>query len=234
MTSHHAVVAILAALRHRARTREGQRIDVSMQEVNVAVIGDAVLEYELTGRIRPRMGNRHPGIAPHGIYTAAGEDRWLTIAAEDEAQWAALCEVAQHPEWRDDPRFAMNAARKQHEDDLDAAITAWSATLDRDGLARRLARAGVAAAPVLEPGELSGDAGMRERGVIVDVTHPEAGRWPHIAVPWQFSRTPARADRPAPLHGEHSAEVFARLLGTTAEEYETLVAKNVTGMGPPS
>ena len=115
-----ATTAILAALEHRARTGEGQHIDVSMQEATLALVGDAALEHELTGRTPGPQGNRHPDIAPHGVYPASGEDRWIALAAEDEAQWRRLCEVAERPDWLADPRYATNAARKANEDALDA------------------------------------------------------------------------------------------------------------------
>ncbi|MFN8638071.1 MAG: CoA transferase [Dehalococcoidia bacterium] len=246
--------SILAALHHRERTGEGQSIDLSMMEANLTVIGDAALEYASTGHVRGPMGNRHRTFAPHGIYPARGQsnggpgrtggieghEQWIALAAESEAQWRTLCQIARaggtpgtHLEWVDDARFADNAARKAHEDELDAAIAAWTATEARDDLARRLAEAGVPAAPVLDALEVAQDAVFRERGLISEVTHPEAGTWPQIGVPFRLGRTPAAVARPAPLQGEHTAEVLARFLGTTQAEYEELVRKGVTGSGPP-
>jgi len=225
--------AVLTALHHRHRTGDGQYIDLSMQEANLMFVGDAALEHVLTGAQRPRLGNRHLTFAPHGIYRCAGEERWIAIAAESEAQWVALCTVAGHGEWRADARFADNAARKANEDALDAAIGAWTAGEGRDALARRLGAAGVFAAPVLDGLEVAHDPHLRARGFIAEVDHPEAGRWPQSGVPVRFSRTPVAVTRPAPLQGQHNLEVFGELLGMSGAEYEALARRGVSGVGPP-
>ncbi len=225
--------AILTALHHRDRTGEGQYIDLSMQEANLAFIGDAALEYALTGRQRPRMGNRHPAFVPHGIYPCAGDDRWIAIACEDEQQWAALCSVAGHGDWCTDRQFATATDRKRHEDGLDGLIAEWTAGADRDELAGRLSAAGVVAAPVLDALEVAAAPNLRDRGLVAEVEHPEAGRWPQAMNPVHFSRTAGTDVRPAPCLGEHSFEVLAELLGTTREEYGRLVASGISGVGPP-
>lgn len=228
--------AIVTALQHRDRTGEGQYIDLAMQEANLAHIGDAALEYAYTGEQRGRLGNRHMTFAPHGIYEvqpdADGTRRWIAIAAETGAQWRALAAAAGRG-WESDARYADNASRKAHEDELDRAIEEWTATEDRHALADRLSAAGVLAAAVLDSHEVADDPVLRERGVIVELDHPEAGRWPQVGAPFHFSSTPAKVERPAPLQGQHSLEVFREFLGMTDERYEELVAKNITGEGPP-
>ena len=229
--------AIATALRHRNRSGEGQYIDLSMQETNLAWVGDAYLEQALNGVQRPRLGSRHMTYAPHNIYRAAdredGEPQWVAIAAQSDEQWRALAEVAEHVEWCDDARFAGNEARKQHEDELDAAIGEWAALQPRDELVARLGAAGVIAAPVLDAHEVAADPVLRERGFIVELDHPEAGRWPQSGIPMRFSGTPVEVTAPAPLQGEHNEAVFERLLGIDAEQYEALVRLGVTGRGEP-
>jgi benzylsuccinate CoA-transferase BbsF subunit len=178
------------------------------------------------------MGNRHTTFAPHGVYPCSGEEQWVALAAESEEQWAALCAFADAG-WDADPRFAENDARKQHEDELDAAIAAWTAGQERDGLAQRLQQAGLPAAPVLDAHEVAADPVFRERQYVVETDHPEAGTHPQVGRPFQFSKTPARVNDSAPMLGEHSFEVFHRFLGMTREEYDELERKNVTGTGPP-
>ncbi len=230
----YGYAAIVTALLHRARTGEGQYIDLSMLEANHSVVGDAALEYAVTGNVRGRLGNRHLSFAPHGIYPARGDGRWLALAAESESQWAALREIAGgHGDAAlDDPRFATNEGRKRHEDALDAAIAAWTAGEDRDALAARLSAAGLPAAPVYDAHEVAADAVFRERGVIAEVTHPETGVHPQTTVPYHYSRTPARVTRPAPMLGEHTAEVLAQYLDIDAEQYAELEAQGVTGVEP--
>jgi len=201
VAAFNAFGAIIAALRHRDRTGEGQYIDLSMQEANLVMVGDSALEYVLTGRQRGRLGNRHSTYAPHGIYAAAGTERWVALAAESEAQWTALCAIAGRA-WAEDTRFATNADRKANEDALDAEICAWTATEDRDALAARLSAAGIYAAPVLDALEVAEDAHLRARGVVREVAHAEAGAWPQVTIPLHFSRTPATEVRASPLQGE--------------------------------
>ena len=227
--------AIVTALLHRELTGEGQNIDLSMQESNLAFIGDAMLEERMTGNVRGRLGNRHMTFSPHGIYRTrdvGAAEGWLALAAESEARWTTLCRIAGHDEWRADPRFADNAARKANEDALDAEISAWIADEDRDALAERLSQAGVIAAPVLDACEVASDAALRERGFIVEIDHPETGRHPHAGVPVRFSETPAVVDRPAPLQGQHTQQVLERLLGIQEDGYTDLLDRGVTGAGP--
>ena len=233
----YGFAAIVSALHHRERTGEGQFIDLSMQEANLTYVGDAMLQYHVTGEVRPRMGNRHLTFAPHGIYPSAPGDgateQWIALAAESELQWGALCELVGPRDWTTDPRFVNNAGRKQHEDALDAAIARWTAALPRDELADELCEAGVPASPVLAAIELAEDPVYRERGVIVEVEHPEVGRMPQIGIPYQYTRTPIAVTSPSPLHGEHSFAVLNRILGVTRERFEELEQRGVTGMGPP-
>ena len=222
---------IVTALMHREMTGEGQYVDLSMQESSIAFIGDALLEERMTGNVRGRLGNRHMTFAPHGIYATSG-NRWIALAAESQRQWETLCRIAAHEEWVTDPRFVDNAARKTHEDALDAQISAWVAAQERDALAAQLSDSGVIAAPVHDALEVADDEALRERGFIVDVEHPEAGIHPQAGIPAQFSNTPAAVQRHAPLQGQHTQNVLHRLLNIDEDEYRDLLDRGVTGAGP--
>lgn len=228
----NGAAAIITALRHRDQTGQGQYIDLSMMESSLAAVGDAYLEYATTGRQRPRMGNHHPSFAPHSIYAAAGNQQWVAIACEDEAQWAALVEVAGQG-WAQDARFATMADRKQNEGALDEVIARWTASQSRDDLASRLSAAGVLAAPVLDALELAADPNLRARDVVREIDHPEAGVFAQVTLPMHFSRTPVQSPRPAPQQGQHNHEVLAELLGMSASDVDALIASGVSGGGPP-
>ncbi len=228
----NGTAAIVTALRHRDQTGQGQYMDLSMMESSLAAVGDAYLEYAMTGRQRPRMGNHHPSFAPHSIYPTAGDGQWIAIACEDEAQWGALAETAGQG-WAQDARFATMPDRKANEGALDEAISAWTALQARDELADRLVGAGVIAAPVLDSLELAADTNLRERGVILEIDHPEAGVFPQVALPMHFSRTPTAPPRPAPQQGQHNHEVLSELLGMSAADVDALIASRVSGGGPP-
>ena len=219
--------AIATALLHRDRTGNGQYIDLSMQEANFTFVGDAWLEYELTGAVRGPLGNRHPLHAPHAIYRTAGEDQWIAISAETDAQWRACRGVLgiRDDAWPDE------ASRKADEPAVDAAVSAATAPRDKDELERALCEAGVPAAAVQAADALVGDEGLRERGHLVRVAHPETGPLWQSALPAILSRTPGGVTRPAPCLGEHSFEVFERFLGMTRPQYEGLVERGITGEG---
>jgi len=229
----NAFAAVLAALRHRNLTGEGQYIDLSMQEANLVFAGEAAMEYLRTGRQRSRMGNRHPAFAPHGVFPCLDDDHWIAIACESEAQWELLRRELGDPPALRDPSFANNELRKANQDQLEAAIGALTRRHERDGLAGRLLAAGVIAAPIHDGVEVAADPALRERGIIVPVQHPEAGEWFQAAIPWRFSRSGHPAIRPAPSLGEHSAEVLAELLGMSDAEYAQLAAAGISGEGPP-
>ncbi|MPZ99929.1 MAG: hypothetical protein GEU80_11470 [Dehalococcoidia bacterium] len=227
----HMASAILAALHHRDETGEGQYIDLGMMEANATFVGDALVEYTANGRVRPRLGNHHLRISPHNIY-AALDEQWLALSADDETQWDALKRVLAWP-GLDIPEFGTMAGRKANEERLDAIVGGWVAEQDATDAEQRLLAAGVPAARVRFPIEVLADAHLRAREFPVTVDHPEAGEHVMVGVPWRLSRTPAAVDRSAPMLGQHSLEVMSALLGVTEAEYQDLVARNISGDGPP-
>lgn len=229
----NAFAAILAALRHRERTGEGQYIDLSMQEANLVFAGEAAMEYLRTGRQRERMGNRHPAFAPHGIFPCLGDDRWIAIACETEWQWQQLAGALGRPPALIAGEFAENRLRKANETALEEHLAAFTRGWERDELVARLLAAGVIAAPVHDALDVAADESLRARGVIGPVSHPEAGEWPQARIPWRYSGSQDPPVRPAPRLGEHSAEVLAELLGIGLDDYQKLVNKGVSGEGPP-
>ena len=226
---YFAVATILAALAHRDRTGEAQRVDLSMMESVAAVVGDALVEYDATGRKPTPQGNRHPRIAPHNAYRAKGDD-WLTLAAETEPEWAVLKMIVDDARL-DGVRFADNAARKANEDALDSILAAWCAGQDAAAAEARLNAAGVCAARVVPLAEIYSrpDPHFQAAGFVTQIDHPEAGPTWLPGRPWRFSAATAEPIRPAPCVGQHSREVFAEELGMTDPEYEALVATGVTG-----
>jgi crotonobetainyl-CoA:carnitine CoA-transferase CaiB-like acyl-CoA transferase len=229
VAGYFLVSTILAALNHRDRTGEPQRIDLSMMEAVAAVCGDAIVEYDATGRLPRPLGNHHPRIAPHNNY-AARDGEWLALAAETEEAWRAL--VAHIGDSRlVDARFATMAARKANEAALDAIIAEWCAGQEAGTAEAALGAAGVAAARIVPLYELYSrpDPNLLASGFISRVDHPEAGPTWLPGRPWRFSAAPSSPIRAAPCIGQHSREVFALVLGIGDEEYEALVAARVTG-----
>lgn len=216
-----ATVAILAALEYRDRTGKGQHVDVSQIEPMVHVIADL-----FANPPSDKPGNTDPRMAPHGIFPCRGTERWIAIAAEEEDQWRALCEVLELADIVDDARFATLAARQANAGGLDLAIAAATAPLDRDALVKRLAAAGVPAAAAHDGREVFEDPELRAAGHFTPVDHPVLGRSMMPAPPMTFSETAPHVGA-APRLGEHNHEVFCDLLGLDAAELDRLKAEGV-------
>ncbi|MCC6381562.1 MAG: CoA transferase [Dehalococcoidia bacterium] len=226
------VAAVALALRQRRLTDEGQYVELAQRENLGMFVGEHLVDFSMTGELRPPLGNRHPHFAPHNRYRAAGEDAWVAVACEDEEQFRALCGVIGQPELADDGRFTTNAARKANEVALDAIIEAWTAARGHYEAMHLLQRAGVPAGAVLTIPELMADPHLRTRGQWVRQTHADAGTWEVEAPPWLLERTPGSVRLPAPGFAEHNDYVFRELLGLGAEEIDALYAAGVTADEP--
>jgi crotonobetainyl-CoA:carnitine CoA-transferase CaiB-like acyl-CoA transferase len=216
--------SILAALDHRRRTGEGQYIDISQQEAAILMLAPAMLDYTVNGRVQTRNGNASPVYAPHGVYPAAGDDRWVAIACETEPQWQALCAVAGRPEWGDDARFATLAARLANGEALDEAIAAWSAAFAPEALVERLQAAGVPSYGVSNSADAHADPQLAARGHFIRVPHPELGEVTVEASRFHLSRTPSAVGWSGPVLGQHNDVVLRELLGLSDDEIVELIA----------
>jgi benzylsuccinate CoA-transferase BbsF subunit len=231
----HTVVAILAALRHRNHTGEGQMVELAQLESVANVLGPAVADYLANGEIRQRPGNRHPLAAPHGAFRCAddpsstgSEDRWVVIACHTEAHWRAACAALGHPASAGEARFATAQARKANEDALEDMVGSWTAAWRAEDLASTLQAAGVPAGVVQNAQDLlDKDEHMRARGYYQYLDHAETGRSAYDGTPAHFSATPVYHAAPAPLFGEHTFDVCDRILGLSVDEIADLMAEGV-------
>jgi crotonobetainyl-CoA:carnitine CoA-transferase CaiB-like acyl-CoA transferase len=224
--------AVAMALRQRNRTGEGTYVEIAQRENLTAFIGEYIVDYSMNGQLRAPLGNRHPHFAPHNRYTCGGEEQFIAIACENDAQFAALCGVIERPELADDPRFATAAARKANEAELDPAIEAWTSVRGHYDAMFLLQRAGVPAGAVLTVPELMADPQLRSRGEWLEQTHPDAGTWEMEAPPWRLPRTPGDARLPSPGFGDHNGYVFRDLLGLDEELIARLYAEGITADAP--
>ncbi len=216
----------IAALHYRNRTGKGQFIDYSQCEGVTTLLGEVLLEYQMTGAIPERMGNAHPYYAPHSVYRAWGIDRWLALEVHNDEEFAILARIIGQPELARDLRFSDMVSRKKNEAELDRIIGAWVRQRDRDWMAREFTEAGLAAAPSRDNKDIYADPHLKERGVFVTVDHPELGECQFINPPWKFSSIDISTDR-APLLGEHNDYVLKELLGFSDEEVDDLTAKDI-------
>jgi benzylsuccinate CoA-transferase BbsF subunit len=231
----HTVTGILAALLYRRRTGKGQMVELPQLESVVNVLGTAVPDYLLNGNVQTRTGNRSPIAAPHGAFrcmddemSIASPDRWVAISVRTDGEWASMCHGLNHPEAIEDPRFATFAARKENEDELEALVGSWTATMPAEDVMRILQDVGVAAGVVQNSQDLlERDPHMKFRGYYQYLDHPETGRAAYDGAAARLSATPATFPTPAPLLGEHTMDVCERILELSMDEVADLLAEGV-------
>jgi len=230
----HGAFAIIAALYHRAKTGEGQYLDMSHWECAMDLLAEGILEYTMNGREPERVGNRDPLMAPHGIFKCLDLpekildvtiDQWVTIVCADDAEWARLANVLGKPELARDVRFKTLAARKSNEDALEAVITEWTSTRKVAQVVETLQAAGVAAGACADNKYIAEDPHLNAREYFVYREHPEVGQQQHCGIPWRMSGTPCEVRSAAPLLGQHTDEVLTGLLGYSAAEVAAMRAQ---------
>jgi crotonobetainyl-CoA:carnitine CoA-transferase CaiB-like acyl-CoA transferase len=227
-------LAILAALNHRQRTGQGQRIDASQTEAGLFLGGTAVLDWSANGRASTRSGNRSPykPAAPHGVYRCAGRDRWVAVACFTQDEWIGLADVASHPEWGVDTRFATLDDRLAHLPELDALVSSWTARLDRYEVMLQLQERGVPAG-VCQTAEdrVDHDPQLADLRWLTEVTGTKIGTWPVAETSVKMSGTPGHIGgltrRGAPTYGEDNEYVFGELLGYSSQGIRRLREKGV-------
>ena len=227
-----ATSAVMIALHHRARTGQGQEIDLSQQETSIGLIADRVIEYSMNGTGLERRGNRSDRMAPHDNYRCAGDDSWVAIAVRSNDEWTRMCAVMDAPDLAHDPRFGDLSARLEHIDELDSVISNWTRDKDAYEVTRLLQAEGIPSAPVLKATELADNPQLRERGFIQSVDHPETGTQRYAGVAWKLSRTPGRLGGPSPKLGQHSVEVLSEYLGRSVGDIDLMVSQGITGDTP--
>ncbi len=220
----HGAVALLAALIHRARTGAGQYIDLSQWETSMAVLPEAIMAWTMNVTQPERDGNRDPSMAPHGIFRAGGNDRWVALAVEDDATWGRMAALLGHPELATDHRYATATARKQHEDELEALVTDWTRQRSPEQATAQLQAVGIAAFTAATNRDIAEDSHLAERGFFVELPHPEVGVRRHLGVPWRMSASDCGVRRAAPCLGADTDTVLQDVCGYSAAEVATLRA----------
>ncbi len=224
----HGAFAVLAALRHRRRTGEGQFIDLAHTEPTMAVLGPTLMDFTVNGRIQERQGNDHPRAAPHGVYPCRGDDRWIAICVMNDIQWAGLAQALGHAEWLHEARWATSAARCADRATIDKLLAAETSRRDAEDTMLLLQRSGVPAGVLQDARDLfTRDPQLAHRDHWVRLDHPQMGITVYNAPPYRFSRLCAKPTRHAPLLGEHTNEVLRDLLGMSPDEIAALAGQGV-------
>jgi crotonobetainyl-CoA:carnitine CoA-transferase CaiB-like acyl-CoA transferase len=212
-------VAILSAVYARERTGRGQRIDTSLFEGALALSIWETAELWGTGRVPQPLGSAHRLTAPYQALRT--RDGHVTVGANNQRLWQRLCEAIGRPELVDDPRFATNDDRMANRPELVAELESALAERSTDEWVQALIEAGVPCGPIHDYRQVFEDAHTQAREMEVRLQYPEEGEISALGIPVKMSDTPGAIRRPAPLPGEHTAEVL-REAGFSDEEIAAL------------
>ena len=222
----YGAFAVLTALRHRAKTGQGQHIDLGQWEACITLASGPMIDYAMNDRVQRWQGNRDEMMAPHGCYRCTGEDNWITIAVKSDPEWLALCEAMDRNDLANDERLGDQYGRQMHHDEIDAAISEWAKDKDHYDTGKLLQSKGIAAFPTLSIQETFVDKHFNERNNWVDVDH-HLGREKIYGMPWRLSKTPGGVQRAAPSIGQHNQKIFSEVLGLTHERIAALEQEKV-------
>ena len=210
------VYGILCALEYRDRTGLGQLVDTSLLEAAMALTVWESTEYWVTGRAPKPLGSAHRLSAPYQAIRA--RDGYFTVGANTDKLFEGFCQAIDRPDLLEDPRFASRSERLERRAALVAEIEKTTVVEDRACWLERLDQAGVPSGPINSYPEALADPHTLARQLVVDLVHPEAGPIKALGVPVKLSETPGAVDRPAPLVGQHTAEVLSELGYSPAEQ----------------
>jgi benzylsuccinate CoA-transferase BbsF subunit len=218
----HAALATVAALRHRNQTGQGQFIEVAQLEATTSMLGEGLLQYQMSGQVAGPVGNYDPDFAPHNNYPCRGDDQWVSIAVRADAEWQALGRAMGSPDWCRDPRFAGKPGRLENVKILDAMVESWTRRHSAEDVVQVLQQEGVAAMKVMNIEDQFIDPHLQERQAYQEIEHPHVGIEWLYGMPWLLSDTPGSVRTPAPTLGQHNEYVLGQLLGLSAGELERL------------
>ena len=228
-TGMYATVAVLAALTFRERSGEGQHIDLSLLDAQVAMLANQNMNYLTTGQAPARRGNAHPNIVPYQTFATA--DGHVILAIGNDAQFRRFCELAGCGALADDARFAANRDRVANRAALVPLLEPLLRQRSTHAWVEALEDAGVPCGPINRLGEVFADPQVRHRGMRIDLPHALAGSVPLVANPIRLSASPLEYASAPPLLGQHTNEILHELLGLPQAELARLRDQGVIGPG---
>lgn len=223
-----ATTAILAALRRRELTGDGDHVEVAMFDCLVSLPWDEPIEYYVDNRVSTRSGNRFLRFAPWNTYPARGGD--IVLCAGQQPHFVALCRLMERPDLLADERYATISSRLTHVEALDEAIGRWTMQHERQDLIDRCQAAGIVCGPVNELSDLVRDPGIAARELISPLQHPVFGDIEGAGAagyPVRFGAVAVGFEQPAPLLGQHTNSVLGDLLGLTRGELDDLARQHI-------
>lgn len=218
-------IAILSSLAGREKTGTGCRVDFSMLDGQVSLLTLAAARYFALGEVPARLGTEHPGRVPSATFKC-GDGRFAHITASDQ-HWGPLCEALDLAQWGSDARFADNALRVEHRDEVMRGLTNAIGGVARAELIARLDAAGVPVGPVNDVAEILNDPHVAARGLVGEFVYPGVGRFSGLGLPYKFDGYDDPRFGAPPALGEHTESVLAGRLGYTPERIAGLRAQKV-------
>ncbi len=215
---------LIAALIHRERTGEGQQIEIAQYEAAVHLLDHELMDALINGVDTPRIGNRSSEYCPHGLFPASGEDSWLAVAVRDRHEWRELCDVIGRRDLAKREDLLTLEGRKAAEDELEAALAAWSAQRDVWEASAMLQSRGIPASPA----ETAADLAVHDKGAEDLFFRYDRGEVPFITQHQPFTWNGERlGSRPSPGLGEHSEAILKGEFGVDDERYVELLIEQV-------
>lgn len=215
---------LMAALDHRRRTGEGQRIEQAQMESSLHFLAPELLDHQVNGTVPRRAGNVAPGSAPHDAYPCAGKDQWCAIAVETDAQWRALRQVLGNPPWATDAELETAAGRVAQRERIDRELAAFTCKHAPGALMAMLQEADVPAGMVQRSSDLLTDPQLAHRHFFRRLHHAEMGEVPYEGHQFRIRGYDSGPRSAAPCLGEHSVQVLQEILGYSDDDLARIAA----------
>ena len=222
MAAAHGITLALLA---RARTKRGQKVEISMLDVMASLLTYQAGLYFVTGQRPSRRGNAHPSIVPYEVFKAA--DAYLTLGVANNGLWKQCCAALERPDLVTHERFDTEAKRVEHRAELVPLLNEIFGTRGVDEWLKRLEAVGVPAGRINTVAEVCESEHLKARGMIVTLPHPTAEQVTVLGVPIRLHATPGAADGPPPLLGQHTEEILRSVLGVKPAAIAKLRADGV-------
>lgn len=222
-TGMFSAVSILAALRVKERTGQGQRIDMALLDSQIAWLGNVASNYLIGGKPARRLGNAHPNITPYEVFPT--KDGYVTLAVGNEGQWRRFCQVAEVTHLADDPLFRTNADRVRNREKLVPVMSEVMRRHTSQEWMDLLRKEEIPCGPIQTVEKALNDSGVLGRGMVAEVQHPTAGPVKLVASPLKLMGTPPEVRLPPPTLGQHTEEILTDVLGLSPQAIAALRAE---------